>query len=287
MRSLLLALLLACRTPPAPPPPADGSELHVLTGLQIEYPLAPGEAATVEKTAGVGQLHTDFAVAPNGGLVMRGGDALLEISTNGDELRLDRLLEQGAPDRFILDGSSLLGVRGRTLGTLVDNELVEAVPLPSSGMRLASAPTGGVAYLFGGPPELARRVYSFYESGGLEVLAEIPVPIIAVTAGARSVYVATAHEVWRLRADQIELVVRFEEDDAQFTSLAVTPDEKLLFMATASSVYVMHGATAMLAVRNAGGELRFAQEALWLWDPQRKLVARVSNLHALLQERKS
>jgi hypothetical protein len=254
---------------------ASAPAIDVLAGVELEPVLLPAEVDQILAGAGAERAGPDLDLAPNGNVVMRAGDSLVEIAT-GDHVAVDRLVERDAPERFTIDGDTLLGIRGRMLGTLEHGKLTASVPLPVVGMQLASSTSPGTIYLFGGPPEVARRVYALRESGELDVLVELPLPIVAVADGSKAVYVATTDEVWRVRGERIELVTRVAAADAPITSIAVTPSERVLYLASRTQVLAMHGLAALPLVKRAGGELRWRLGSLWLWDPQRKLLARLA-----------
>jgi hypothetical protein len=260
-----------------------GAELSVLAGVRVEHLLAPSDVDELARRLGAWP-GPDFDVTANGHVVLRAGDALFEVASDARGVLAERLLAGDAPEHFALDGGTdLLGVRGRFLGALdEDGTLPDAVPLPVTGMRVAAAATKGALHLFGGTPEVARRVYTLREDGALDIAAELPDPVVAVAEGRRCLYLATADEVWRLRDESLELVLRFAPDDPPLTSIAVTPDERLLFLAQAGRVYVAHGVVLLALVRDAGGELRLRDDALWLWSAERRLLARLPQIETAL-----
>lgn len=253
--------------------------LSVLDGIQVDYILTPSRADQLPLPLG-----SSFGVTGEGNIVMRAGNMIIEMEVGPDGLAADRVQTSDAPpDSFAIDkGNTLLAISGQFFGQLEDSGYTKAIPLPAVGMQLQSSSTPGAVYLFGGDERTSRRVYILYEDAKLDILAELPSPVVAVADNRQAIYVATVREIYRATLRNFHLVFRLPEDRAPIVSIAASPDDQVLYFATRDRVHALHGTAAMALVRDAGGKLQMQNGKLYLWDPNRRLLVSLSGLERAL-----
>jgi hypothetical protein len=256
--------------------------VHSLEGVDVEYVLTPGRAAALGHLSG-----RDFDVEPSGAVLMAGEEGLLEITATGDGVDVDRLAVE-VPDSFALDGQgALLSIRGQYFGQLEDGRFSQAVPLPYPTMRLMGSSLAGAAYVIGGEDVSARRVYGYFADGTLQIECEIPDEVVAVADDSAAVYVASAHSLFRLTADRLDVVANLPDSLGEIVSLAVTPDDRLLFFSTDQTTFVMSGLAAVAIVQDLGGPIRFRNGRLYVWSPAREMLVALSGLPARLDKERA
>jgi hypothetical protein len=236
--------------------------------LRVDYILTPKRVERLPHPLGSG-----FDVAATGNIVIQAGGSLLELEADPDGLVADRF-SSSAPDNFTFDrGTTLLTITGQYFGQLDEaGKFSKAVPLPAQGMRLAPSTVGGAVYVFGGPSLTNRRVYAISAEGKLAVIAEVLAPVVAVADSSDAIYIATAREIFKVAEKSVNLVVRVPISTGVIHSLAVCPDNHLLFFSTRDRVYAMQGLAAIAIVKNVGGALRLHDGTLYLWDARRHLL---------------
>lgn len=244
---------------------------------ETEVVAASGITLSYWFTQPVGQasnLHfgPGFDVAANGDPVLETDTALVELQKSGASLTTEDYAKVH-PESFAFDqGTTLLAIQDGYLGELDDQGIAKAVPLPSADLRLAGSRHAGTVYLFGSSLADQSRVYGIYENGTLETIAALPKAIRWVTDSDSGIYVATDHEVFRVTKDDMRVVMGFQDDDPEITSIAVTPDDSALYIAMASRVYALRGIGAVAILKGIGGELRLNQGRLYVWDSARQLL---------------
>lgn len=255
--------------------------LRVPSGVRVDQVLSPMHAAGLPSP-----IHSGFAVTSAGNLILRAGDALIEAERDGGAMVYDSLTRGGpAPSSFALDGSAILTVSTLHFGQIEGDSVTDVVPLPAAGMKLAPSMTEGAVYLFGGTERTNRRVYAFKNDGSLSILAELPAPVVAVADSRKSVYVATETEIFRFSDGRSSVVTRLPPGDSAIVSIAASPDDRMVFYSNGAEVWAVYGLTALAIVTNAGGTLRWANDALWILDTRRPLLAKLSGLEAALTSR--
>jgi hypothetical protein len=251
------------------------SEIAAISTLKVQYVLDPTDSRwRAQPFAG------DFDVTSSSTVVVRNGEHLYEIRTPFGEGVFSAVPVKGpAPDSFAVDNDDvLLTVAGGYFGMLgPEGEPVDAVPLPDQQMRLAHSMLNGVIYLYGGSGA-DYRLYSFAENGAFRILAQLDEPITAVADNQKSVYIATANSLFRLRDSHVSLLFKIPEGEIEspIVSVAAAPGDDLLFFSTRTKVYALRGAAALSIVNNSGGGLRLRGETLYVLDGTRGLVYTLS-----------
>lgn len=247
------------------------SEIAVIGTLRVDYILGPTDAGRLGAAFG-----EDFAVTSSATIVVQNSGGLYEIAPSSSGFAFSAVALNGpAPDSFAVDSDdALLTVAGGYFGMLdADGRTVDAVPLPYDGMRLAHSTLDGVVYLFGGD-KASYRLYRFTDDGVFQILLESDEPIVGVADNRKSVYVATRTQIVRLGAKRPVLVFKSGEADlgGAIVSLAVAPDDDVLFFSTSSRVYALRGAAALSVINDSGGALRLRGDALYVLDRARGLL---------------
>jgi len=258
------------------------SEVHTVQGLVVQYILTP------ERVNAIGEMRgTEFDVEPNGSVLIGNGEGLLEITTTADGIHVDRITEK-QPDSFCLDGQgSLLSISQQYFGQLENSEFSQAVPLPYKNMRLGASSLAESTYLFGGDGGEGQRVYAFFGDGTLQIEAQIPENVIAVSDNASAVYIASQQAIYRVTSRRIETVLRAPDGLDNIVSLAVSSDDKELFFATEKETFFMSGLSAVAVLPDIGGTLRFRNRKLYVWSPVRQTLIAVSGVDDLVSRSKN
>ena len=258
------------------------SEVHAVQGLVIEYILTP------ERVNAIGGIRgTEFDVEPNGNVLVGNSDGLLEITRATDGIHVDQITDK-SPDSFCLDGQgSLLSISQQYFGQLENNEFSQAVPLPYKNMKLGVSSLAESTYLFGGDGGEARRVYAFFGDGTLQIEAQIPENVIAVSDNSAAVYIASPQTVYRVTSRGIETVLRAPDGLDNIVSIALSADDKELFFATEKETFLMSGLSAVAVLPDIGGTLRFRNRKLYVWSPVRRTLIAVSGVDDLVRKAKN
>src|SRR5262249_27601586 len=115
-------------------------------------------------------------------------------------------------------------------------------------------------------------VYSFGEGGTVRILLQLDEPIVAVADNHQEVYVATATRIFRVRDNQLSLLLRLSQDEGAIRSVAAAVDDDLLFFSTDSTVYSFRAGASLSIVNNSGGALRLRGDTLYVLDGARGMV---------------
>jgi len=261
---------------------AESTQIHPIEGLFVQYVLTPDRCVSLG-----GMDGTEFDVEPNGSVLVKSQGALLEIGSNGEGLAANPISDK-APESFALDGQgTLLSISGQYFGQFENNEFSQLVPLPYPGMRLAASSLPGAAYLIGGSDASANRVYTFFADGTLQIEAEIPEPVTAVTDNSASIYLSSSQALFRVRPTGIETVIRLPEEFGKILSVAAAPDDKALYFATEHRTFVMSGLSAVALVQDLGGSLRFRNNKLYVWSPTRQILVALSGMQERLDRERA
>lgn len=254
-------------------------EVRAVEGLNVDYILTP------ERVNEIGEVHgTEFDVDPNGSVLLGINDGLIEIRRDADGIHVDRI-SQRRPDSFCLDGQgSLLSISQQYFGQLENDEFSQAVPLPYTNMRLGSSSLAEATYLFSGDGGDPRRVYAFFGDGTLQIQAQIPENVVAVSDNSAAVYIASARNIYRVTAKGIETVLRAPDDLESITSIAVSDDDRELFFATEKETFLMSGLAAVAVLPDIGGSLRFRNRKLYVWSPVKQTLIAVSGIDDLVRK---
>jgi hypothetical protein len=248
----------------------EASSIVTIGTLNLEYVIDPTDARW--HAAPFGQ---DFDVTSSSTVVLRNGNFLYEIRQPFGKGAFSAIKVNGAvPDSFAVDNDDvLLTVAGGYFGMLDETgATVDAVPLPDASMHLAHSALDGVVYLYGGEGS-DHRLYSFGDNGAIRILLQLDEPIIAVADNHRSIYVATATRIFRVRDNQLSLLLKLSHDEeGPIRSLAAALDDDLLFFSTDSRVYAFRGDAALSIVNNSGGSLRLRGDTLYVLDDARGVV---------------
>ena len=249
------------------------TSVRALAGTEVTHLATPHHLEDLELAPAPGQ----FDVTSAGNVLLLSGGRIYEIESTAGSVVADALSGAAARiDAFALDrGDTVLTIAGQYFGQIEADDLPsQAFPLPSADMQVAASVARGNVYLFGGRGSNARRLYALGSGGSIEILAELPDPIVAVADSRAAVYAATADAIYRLTSGTAE--VRMQADRAELggslVSIAATDDDQTLFFATASQIFVMRGDAAVSLVSNAGGAIRWRDGRLFVWDGQRRLV---------------
>lgn len=267
--AILLTLLLIWQAASE----ASVTSVRTLAETDVTHLVTPSHLEDLELAPAPGQ----FDVTSTGNALLLSEGRIYEIESTPQSVVADVLsAATGKIASFALDRSdTVLTITGRYFGQIeADGLPSQAFPLPSPDMQVAASIARGNVYLFGGRGPSARRLYALGSSGGIEILAELPDPIVAVADTRDAVYVATADAIYRLTSRTA--AVRVQTDTTglggPLVSIAVTADDKTLFFATASQVFAMRGDAAVTLVSDAGGAIRWRDDRLFVWDGQRQLV---------------
>ena len=224
-------------------------------------------------------IRDDFAISSRGDIVFSAGDELLVLHpSRGDDGRVEKVLVEGEqPSSFTLDqDDTMLGIVGGYFGALdAVGHFSQAIPLSLEQPRLAPSSLDGVVYLFG-QSDSDYRLYRLMIDGTLNVLLASAVRVVAVADRGGVVFVATENEILRLAPDTPDVLFHVPDQDfgGPIRSLAIS-DDGVLFFSTDTMVHVLLAAGSISVVNDAGGMLRYRGGALFLLDPDRRLLLRL------------
>ncbi len=227
-----------------------------------------------------GDIGHDFAVSSRGDIVFSAGGELLVLHpSRGDAGRVDRVLvNDEQPTSFTLDlDDTMFGIVAGYFGKQdASGRFSRAIPQHGDDGQLAPSSVEGTVYLFG-PEDGDYRLYRFLSFGEIQVLLASSVPIVAVADRGGAVFVATETKILRLAQDTPDVLFHVPDDDfgGPIRSLAVS-DDGVVFFSTDAMVHVLLASGSISVINNAGGELRWRGGALFVLDPNRQLLLRLT-----------
>lgn len=232
-----------------------------------------------------GAIGPDFGVGPDGRAALAVGGRVFatRVSAPARPPLVPVQVQGDPPSSLAVDeAGDMLGVAGGFAGVMdEDGRFTQSLPLPYPTMRVAPSSEAGVVFLYGGAAG-DDRLYGLIDDGRLQVLLQSSAPIVGAAGGRDAVYAATPTAVLRLKAGEPDILFRTPPDfKGPIRSIAVGPDG-LIFFSTATRVYALLGPNALSIVNDAGGSLRVRDRALYVLDPRRRLLLRVSPATAQL-----
>jgi len=250
--------------------------------LAITYYLPP------DGLAALAPVQPDFGVAGSGDIFLQTGKGLVDVAPDGETSLVHAPGRPALTSLAIGADDAMLTVAGDYLGNLNANGVpVLGAPLPYPGARVAPSARPGIVYLFCRVP-WGWRAYRFFESGTFQKLFQFDVPIVSIADTKDALYVASARLVVKVSKSGGEMVFRLPGDQPKtaITSIAASADG-LLFVATRDSIYVAVGKGALTIVNDSGGEIRWRDGALYVHDPQRRLLYAIKPATAAMFDRKT
>ena len=241
---------------------ADAAERLGL-GPTVPFDVAPRDGPVV--------LHAAGRVVQ----VERRGSADVQATPIGDLADVSAL--------SIDDGGTVWIVRAGRAGMLDGGQVRELFAVPPGGrLELVASPAGDRVYLFGreAPGELARGFVVVDRTGRVERPVTTEEPVVAVAAGRDRVFFATPAAIYALEGDELRLVVNLPEPLA-VTSLAWDETNRVLLVATADAVFAMRGLVGVSITRGLGGIVRTRAGTLYVLDPARRVLVRITGLDRL------
>lgn len=244
------------------------TRVSVAEGLDLRIQATPSAVARL------GLVKTDFDIDGQ-------GTAFFAPSSGG----LGAIDASGRPHRHGLDGKpltslaldqrgDLLTIAGGFLGRInADGSVLQAAPLPYDDARLSRSVHGGAILLYGSYGG-QWGLYRFWENGRFDSLLASPERIVAATDTGSAVYLATPGTIVRLGGDGARTLFRgpASADWGPITSLAVTLDGQVLFATPAKLWVLTRSGLAASLINDAGGQIRFRDGRIHLFDPRRRLL---------------
>jgi hypothetical protein len=250
--------------------------VRVVTGATVDYILVP-----TDMTAFSSRPDSAFDVGDDNTVILTSGGSLVGVQRSGEGVNAERLAEN-APRSYAIDADgNLLGIDRGYFGEYENGQFSLAVPIPVDGLRMAGSHNAGAVYLFGGSGESSNRVYTFYRDGLLDVLSEVPAPVVGVADSAAAVYVATEREIYRVAPQAQNLAFRIADDAPPIRSIAAC-DDRIVYFSTDARVYAVQGLAAIAVVPDMGGIVRCRNGSLYVWNRERGVLARITGVPSAL-----
>ncbi len=234
------------------------------------------------------RIGGDFELSRWDTIILQVDDRLIEVTPGSDgnvgaaplgsvrELQSFALDTRGAV-LSIVDNRFQQFVKGRFSGTTAPLAKIQ-------GARIAPSSESGAMYLYGGAKKgqgLANRILLIREDGRVTNLVEAPGRVVAFAEQASgNFYFATSREIFHVEDQEFRLVIRVP-NGIEIVSMAVHPDGKALYFSSKNRVYGLKGLTAVSIALNVGGTLRHHKGALYVLDPQRRMLLQLRNLDAI------
>ncbi len=253
--------------------------LSILKGLNVDYILTPENVISLPLP-----IDKCFEATLTGSIILRCGSQLIELEPSSDGTNAHKInVNDSAPDSYTIDqDGALLTVSGYFFGQMEEASFSKVLPLPTLGMLVKTSIYPGTVYLFGGVKNENNRLYAIHRDGNFTIIVELPDPIVSVTDTKDIIYLATNNEIYSVSPKSVNVVIRLPENSDPITSIEVSPDNEILYYATANKVFALHGLAALSIVNNAGGFLRLRGEKLYLWDSQQKILVCIGSLNNIL-----
>jgi len=185
------------------------------------------------------------------------------------------------PDGF------LMGVRSGEL-VIFDSlaNILKLYDLPVKGMQIASGKY--VMYAYGPGKAKSRHVlFAIARGGKFARLLEMPLPIESVAEMGNSVLFASGGAVYSFipKTNEIKAVVTLP-GKRTIRSIAVDTLGNRIFFSTDSVVFTLKGTSPAVITDKTGGVLKYYNNGLIIFNPERSLVLRITGIEAGIESAK-
>ncbi len=249
----------------------DAALITVARPVSVNYLLNPGDIKITKPSS-------EFDITENRRIVLRSANKLLCINPGrtAETRQLGMLKLPG--DSFAWNDGTPLAISAQFLGALDKTGVFEeALPLPFPGMKIAGGSTAGKVYLYGGRGICARRVYAIEDNGQLSIPVQLPKPVTCVCDSEKAIFVSDGQRIFRITQKSMQLAFRMPPGDT-IRSIAVEPQESVIYFSTDKKVYALRGNTCLTIVRDMGGELRYRSRELFLWSKEKNQLVSFPNV---------
>ncbi len=277
IRAALAALtLLLLASPAAPAPAADEAPAVVVWQDATVVPvLTPSLAERLGLEPG-----PQFEVIDGRHIVVQTRDG------NLFDLTGQQALPAHAPLRiesFAVSAGLLVTVRGDRLGWYDDGAIRERIRLPSPGMQVVAGPRQRL-YAFG-PQGQGSVVYLLDDARVIRLLELEHGRIAAFAAIGERVFFAVEHAIYTAAKGERPALLFVAKVEPPIRSLAADPVAGLLYFSAGETVYAMRAGVAISILRGLAGVLRYSRDGLFVMDPERRWLVKLTGLEKLTATR--
>ncbi len=150
--------------------------------------------------------------------------------------------------------------------------------LPDEGMGIS--PGKYVMYVYDRNKNLHKNaLYVIAKGGKYTRLFEVPAPIMSVAELNNSILFATGNALFSydLKDKQMKALAVLEKE-REITSIAVDSSNNRIYFSTQNAVYAIKDSTAVIITNEFGGILRSFNKGLIVFNPDKKLLIRITGL---------
>jgi hypothetical protein len=154
--------------------------------------------------------------------------------------------------------------------------------LPNEGMGISSGKF--VMYVYDRNKEQTNHaLYVIARGGKYTKLFEVPTPISSVVEMNNSILFATGNAVFsfNLRNKELKALTALPKDK-EIKSIAVDTSGNSIYFSTSSMVFALKDSSAVMITDQFGGVLRFFNDALIVFNPEKKFLIRIVGLKDII-----
>jgi hypothetical protein len=179
--------------------------------------------------------------------------------------------------------SLLMTIRNNELCTFDSlGNLNTLYKLPGEGMGISAGKQGMFVYDRNEDQE-KNMLYVIAKGGLFAPLFGIPAPIRAVTDMTNSILFASDNAVYSYKFEdkEVKSIISLPKDSI-IKSIAVDITNKRIYFSTDNMVFAMKDSSAVLITDKFGGELKYFNDGLLVFNPEKKYLIRIIGLEQVI-----
>lgn len=248
----------------------------ILNGLE------PAVFESQNRKTGPLKFDGSFDITPEGVILLQTQGNIFDL---GGETFLLKEAWLGLETFGASEGGLIRTISNQRLGVYQDARILELLPLPTPGMRIAIGSAG--IYLYGGDFPPNNTLYFYEGSFTMIKLLETPRPISALTTAGQRIFFAMGQGIYTVRPGQAIRLLFLMPNLSLIESIAVDPEGEVIYFSSGGSVYALKEGVADLIAQKVGTTLKVHRGALYIWSPGDGQLLKLSGIENVLKTSKN
>lgn len=183
---------------------------------------------------------------------------------------------------FAYSAGILVVIRNNRLGWYENGEIKDRIALPLKGMQVAAGKMDRL-YLYGWRSK--GNIVYLMEEGKILPIINIPKGrISAFTSIGERIFFAIDNMIYTMAKGEKAGLLFIASGEKQIRSLAPDPISGVLYFSAGETVYAVHAGVAISILKGLEGTLRYSGNALFVFDPKKRRLVKVTGLEKLTGE---